>query len=175
MPSDRKTQDELYEDAAAEFGAAFERLARSYEFDPDKQRDLLQDIHFAVWRSLGAFAGACSLRTWVYRVAHNVGASHIVGQRRHRSHTLVGLEEIEATMADAGAETSVDRQAALGRLYDLVHRLRAADRQIVLLYLEGADAAMIADVMGISAGNAATRIHRIKNVLAAQYQTGRMP
>jgi RNA polymerase sigma-70 factor, ECF subfamily len=175
MPRDRATQDELYEEAAAEFGSAFERLARSYEFDPDKQRDLLQDIHFAVWRSLAAFAGACSLRTWVYRVAHNVGASHIVSQRRYRTHTLVGLDEIEATMVDASAKTRIDRQEALGRLYELVHRLRPADRQIVLLYLDGADAAMIAEIMGISAGNAATRIHRIKRILATQYQTGRMP
>ena len=29
-----------------------------------------------LWVSLGSFDGRCSLRTWVYRIAHNVGASH---------------------------------------------------------------------------------------------------
>jgi N-acetylneuraminic acid mutarotase len=35
-------------------------------------RDLLQEIHFQLWRSFAHFDHRCSLRTWVYRVAHNV-------------------------------------------------------------------------------------------------------
>jgi hypothetical protein len=30
---------------------ALGRLARAYEADPDKGRDLLPEIHFALWRS----------------------------------------------------------------------------------------------------------------------------
>jgi RNA polymerase sigma-70 factor, ECF subfamily len=172
MPRGRATQDELYEEVAAEYAAAFERLARSYEFDRDKQRDLLQDIHLAVWRSLSRFEGTCSIRTWVYRVAHNVGASHIVRQRRSRSQALIGLDEIEETLVDATAEAGVGREEALGRLYALVRRLKTLDRQIILLYLDGSDAASISEITGISAGNVATRIHRIKRILAARYQTG---
>lgn len=172
MPRRRTTQDELYEEVAAEYAASFERLARSYEFDRDKQRDLLQDIHLAVWRSLSGFEGACSLRTWVYRVAHNVGASHIIRQRRSRSQALIGLDEVEETLVDAKAEAGIDREEALGRLYGLVRRLKPLDRQIILLYLDGSDAASISEITGISAGNVATRIHRIKRILAARYQTG---
>jgi DNA-directed RNA polymerase specialized sigma24 family protein len=63
-------------------GAAVRRLARGDGADPDKQKDLLQEIHMELWKSLGSFDGRCSLRTWVYRVAHNVGASHLVRSRR---------------------------------------------------------------------------------------------
>jgi DNA-directed RNA polymerase specialized sigma24 family protein len=52
--------------------------------DPDKQKDLLQEMHMELWKSLGSFDGRCSLRTWVYRVAHNVGASHVVSGSRPR-------------------------------------------------------------------------------------------
>jgi DNA-directed RNA polymerase specialized sigma24 family protein len=45
------SQDALYEEAAGEYGAALERLAGSYEADRDKRRDLLQDIHLAIWRT----------------------------------------------------------------------------------------------------------------------------
>src|SRR6185369_4820840 len=45
-------RDDAYEDVATTFGAAIDRLARSYEADAEKRRDLLQDIHFAIWRSL---------------------------------------------------------------------------------------------------------------------------
>ena len=86
---------ERYQRVAAEYGAALERLAYAYEEDSDRRRDLLQDIHFQIWRSLEQFDSRCSLRTWVYRVAHNVATSHVVRQRRSRSRELVTLEEIE--------------------------------------------------------------------------------
>jgi RNA polymerase sigma-70 factor, ECF subfamily len=80
--SEKSSQDERYVRTATEFGAALERLARAYEVDPELRRDLLQDIHIALWQSLARFDGRCSERTWVYRVAHNIGASHV--RRRHR-------------------------------------------------------------------------------------------
>ena len=172
MQDVRLTRDQLYEEAAAAFGPALGRLARSYEMDRDRQRDLLQEIHFALWRSLDGFAGHCSLRTWVYRVAHNVGASHVARQLRHRSRRLIGLDEVETELVDVTAEAGIDRQQVLDRLYGLIHRLKPLDRQIILLYLEGSDAAATAEITGISPGNAATRIHRIKRILAERYHTG---
>ena len=87
-------RDELYEEAAAEFGPAFERLARGYEADPEKCRDLLQEIHVALWRSFEKFDGRCYLRTWVYRVAHNRAVSHV---RRNRANApLPDLDEVES-------------------------------------------------------------------------------
>ena len=62
--SDVNGQDDLYERAAAEFGAALGRLARGYEADPEKRRDLLQEVHLALWRSFEGFNARCSLRTW---------------------------------------------------------------------------------------------------------------
>jgi RNA polymerase sigma-70 factor, ECF subfamily len=73
MAATGKGATERYEEASAAYGAALERLARAYEADPDRRRDLLQEIHIALWRSLEGFDGRCSLRTWVYRVAHNTG------------------------------------------------------------------------------------------------------
>src|SRR5215472_18465713 len=90
-----ETQEELYQQAAEAYGAALERLARAYEADAELRRDLLQEIHVALWRSFSGFDGRCSLRTWIYRVAHNVGASHAIRQQRTRAQTLVGLEELE--------------------------------------------------------------------------------
>ena len=172
MQNDRQRQDAFYDEAAAAYGAALARLARSYELDPDKQRDLLQEVHLALWRSFAGFEETCSLRTWVYRVAHNVAASHIFRQRRENSRRLVTLDDVEATLASGNSEAAVERSHALDRLYQLSHRLKPLDRQIILLYLEGADAASISEVTGLSAANAATRVHRIKRILAQQYQTG---
>lgn len=84
--------DELYRQTTADFGPALGRLAGAYEADPDRRRDLLQEIHFALWRSFESFDGRCSLRTWIYRVAHNTAVSHVFRRRRAGNH-LVSLEE----------------------------------------------------------------------------------
>jgi RNA polymerase sigma-70 factor (ECF subfamily) len=172
IPVAAPTQDELYQDAARTYGAPLERLARAYEADPDIRRDLLQDIHVALWRSFEGFDGRCSTRTWIYRVAHNVGASHIMRQRRTRSEALVGLEELENLPDATTGPQAADRSHALDRLLDLIQRLKPLDRHVILSYLEGLDAASIGEITGLSSGNVATKIHRIKTVLARQFQQG---
>jgi RNA polymerase sigma-70 factor, ECF subfamily len=69
MPPPVSDQERLYAEVAAEYGGAIERLAHGYERDADRRRDLLQEIHAALWHSLARFDGRCSMRTWVYRVA----------------------------------------------------------------------------------------------------------
>ena len=158
----------MYRETAAGYGAALDRLASAYEANPEERRDLLQDIHVGLWRSFGAFDGRCSLRTWVYRVAHNIATSHVIRQKRKNS-VLVTLEAIEA-MPDV--QDDYDQRANVERLLALVQRLKPLDRQMTLLYLEGMDAASIGEVMGVSAGSVATKIHRIKNILARRFHGG---
>ena len=165
-------QDELYREAAEIYGAALERLARAYEADAELRRDLLQEIHVALWRSFHGFDGRCSSRTWIYRVAHNVAASHVIGQRRTRAQTLVGLEELENIADSQSGPVAADRNHALNRLLKLIQRLKPLDRNVILAYLEGMEAAEIGEISGLSAANVATKIHRIKNMLARQFQQG---
>ena len=140
------------------------RLVRGYESDADRQRDLLQEMHIELWRSLKGFDQRCSLRTWVYRVAHNVGADHLA-KRRKVSERLVELEALSADPTARAGEAHERRREELAALQALIHRLAPLDRQIILLYLEGAAAAEIADVTGLTPGNTATKIHRIKKLL----------
>ena len=168
---ERRERDALYEQAVAEHGAVIRRLARGYEADPERRRDLLQDIHLELWQSLESFDGRCGLRTWVYRVAHNVSASHITRQRRVASR-LVDLEALDVEPAPIDEETHAGYRHSAQKLLGLIHQLRPTDREIVLLYLEGETAAQIADVTGLSASNIGTKIHRIKKLLQQQYVEG---
>lgn len=166
------SQDALYNEAAGVFGAALERLAGSYEADRDKRLDLLQDIHLAIWRSFEGFAGHCSMRTWVYRVAHNVAASHVIRHRRAGSRPLVSFDDVDDLPGGADSEATLDRQQSLGRLREFIQQLNPLERQVILLYLEGTDAAGIAEITGISPGNVATKVHRIKKILAGRFSKG---
>ena len=170
-----ESQDDFYEKAAVEYGAALARLAASYEADPELRRDLLQEIHLALWRSFGKFNGRCSVRTWIYRVAHNVATSHVVRQARGKMNApaFLSLEEAEAKAGGENVEVSADRRRALDQLFALIQRLEPLDRQVMLAYLEDLDAESIAEITGLTVSNVWTKIHRIKNVLVRQFAGGR--
>lgn len=154
---------------ATEFAAPLWRLARAYEINRDLQRDLFQDIQAELWSSLAGFEGTCSLRTWVFRVAHNVGAKHILRQTRGRVRHHVSLEEAGELEGAADPSAEVDSQSVLEVTLRLIHQLRTIDRQIMLLYLEDLDAQAISDVVGLSPGNVATKIHRVKQMLSQAF------
>src|SRR3954465_8735420 len=107
----------LFERVAAEYAAPMARVARAHEADPSLQQDLLQEIHLALWRSLPSFGGRCSLRTWVYRVAHNVAASHVLRRRRRVDRNLVGLDEVEILAEGLEVGASVDEARMLARIH----------------------------------------------------------
>ena len=161
ISSDQMSQEDLYKQAADLYGSAIGRLARAYEANPENRRDLLQDIHLQLWRSFEHFDGRCSLRTWVYRVAHNVGAGHVIRQRRISSR-LVSLEDIDTLSV---SDQSKHCDATIEQLSAMIQRLKPLDRQIIVLYLEGMDAASTGEITGLSPGNVAMKVHRIKSVL----------
>ncbi len=171
--ADTQDQDARYRDAVAQYGPAIERMARAYEADPDERRDLIQDIHIALWRSLAAFDGRCAIGTWTWRVAHNAAASH-VGRRRRRPgrHRLATLEELEATADGVDPEAAAGERQVLERLNGLVQALGPPDRQVMLLYLEDLSAAEIAAVTGLTPGAVGVKIHRLKALLAHRFHQG---
>lgn len=166
----RNGQDDRYLAAARTYGAMIERMARGYEANADLCRDLVQEIHAALWRSFAIFEGQCSERSWVHRIAHNVGVTHMITGRRARRTALVGLDEI-AELPDADDPEKSAGERSLGdRLLAAIHRLKPADRQVMLLYLEDLTAAEIGEVTGLSPSAVAVRIHRLKALLAEPYR-----
>jgi RNA polymerase sigma-70 factor (ECF subfamily) len=165
----QKRQDELYEQAISLFGNSLTRLLRAYEADEEKRRDLSQEIHFQLWRSLGAFDGRCSLRTWVFRVAHNTAASYVAKERR-TSKRLITLEEMERPSGDLDQEMKAHQSRQLETLAILIQQLKPLDRQVIIFYLEELDARSIAEITGLSTASVAMKIHRIKRILGQRVQ-----
>jgi RNA polymerase sigma-70 factor (ECF subfamily) len=84
----------------------------------------------------------------------------------------LSLEEVAAVADPYEGERAADRRHSVDRLLALIQQLKPLDRQVILSYLEGLDAAATAEITGISAGNVATKVHRIKILLAQQFQEG---
>jgi RNA polymerase sigma-70 factor (ECF subfamily) len=165
-------QEALFEKVAAEFAAPLERLARAHEADAHLQQDLLQEIHIALWRSLAALGERCSLRTWMYRVAHNVAATHVLRNRRRQAHRLTTLDEIDLAGVTPDVDAELDAGRALQKIHALIQALKPLDRQVIILHLEGLPADEIADIVGISPANTHTKLTRIRQLLAAQVGAG---
>jgi RNA polymerase sigma-70 factor (ECF subfamily) len=163
-----RSPDDLYKQAVEQFGPSLERLTRAYEADPEKRRDLRQEIHLQLWRSFRTYDGRCSLRTWTHRVAHHVSASYVIRETRIFS-TLVSLEELEALPDRNQGEHVAEKRINLNRLFILVQRLRPLDRQVIVSWLEGMDADAIGEITGLSSATVAVRVNRIKNILTSRF------
>lgn len=84
------------------------------------------------------------------------------------------LEDLENAPGVDGRDV-VARRDSIARLYEMIGRLNIVDHAVIVLYLEGEDAAAISEVTGLSPGNVATKIHRIKNLLAQKFEDGERP
>ena len=166
-------QERLFAKVTDEHGPALQRLCHGHERCPALRQDLLQEVLLGIWRSLERYRGDCSLRTWVYRVAHNVAIRHVDRERRRR-HKLTlrtNADEPDRSAAqlppDAGrtAECELEHAHRIERMRQLIAGLRPLDRQLILLYLEGITQAEIAEITGLSRQNISTRIGRIKQGL----------
>lgn len=145
-----KDQDDWYTRIAAQWGAALQRVARSCEADPDRRRDVLQEMHVALWKSHRLFDGRCSERTWIYRIANNVAANHVNRERR-RNAPLVSLDLVDDIPGEDSSH-AFERDIALQKLFAIIERLGNPDRSVITLYLEGLDANTIGEITGMSPG-----------------------
>jgi RNA polymerase sigma-70 factor (ECF subfamily) len=167
-PRPHDQQNAYYQHAVAGFGPDIARFVAGYEHEPARRQELLQEVHVALWQSFAGFQNQCALRTWVYRVAHNVGVSHVQRSVKSVERMGIDLDAAQSIVDDSADPSRTDRRLDLERLLALVHRLAPLDREVMLLYLEDLDAASIGEITGISARNVATKVHRIKSLLSQQ-------
>jgi RNA polymerase sigma-70 factor (ECF subfamily) len=141
------------------------KVAAVYARDLEDRRDLAQEIRVQLWRSFGRYdASRAKLSTWMYRIALNVAISY----RRRDGALLAGrVEPLDAHHLDTLADSSgaAEEDERLTALYAFIGELDALNRALILLYLEDRSYAEIAEVLGISETNVATKIGRIKQKL----------
>jgi RNA polymerase sigma factor (sigma-70 family) len=160
--SQRKGLEKLFEDLLREYDPGLRRLAASYESLAHAREDLLQDIRLALWTALPRFRGECSMRTFVYRIAHNRSLSHIYRRRRQMQKSEGSGEIIDPK---ANPEASAIRNAMHDRLAHAVQSLPVAYRQVITMALEELPNVEIALVLGISESNVAVRLNRARALL----------
>jgi RNA polymerase sigma factor (sigma-70 family) len=161
----RRSLERQFERILGEHGAAISRLAYSYEAVAGIREELAQEIALAIWQALPHFRGDCSERTFVFRIAHNRGLTH-VSRRRPAQQSLDDLEEADEPM---DPRPHPDEQLAQinqrKRLESAVQSLPVAHKQMIVLTLEGLSHAEIGEVLGITENNVAVRLTRARKAL----------
>ncbi len=161
----RRVVEQQFERIFGEHGAAISRLAYSYEAIAGIREELVQEIALAIWRALPHFRGECSEKTFVFRIAHNRGLTH-VGRRRPPQQSLDDLEEADEPIdTRPHPDEQVAQMNQRERLASAVQSLPVAHKQMIVLMLEGLSHAEIGEVLGITENNVAVRLTRARKAL----------
>ena len=146
------------------FGGALRRTARLYEARSTLRDELEQEMLLQLWRALPSLRSDTSLRPWTFRILHNTGLKHArTGTRRVRESGPLQRELAHAGALPEEAAIVSERRELL---YTAMRTLPPIDAELVALQLEGLDAVEIAEVLGLSATNITTRLHRARNHLS---------
>lgn len=138
------------------------QVAHAYCAQRQDRADLIQDMVLELWRAFPRYDGRAAFSTWMYKVALNVAISRFRGaSRRERSIADDAALGLDLIAADQAMETDHDLIA----LRQLIAQLEPLNRALILLYLEGHGQDVIAETLGLSTTNVATRINRIKQKL----------
>lgn len=153
-----------FEDIIRDYAGLISRVARSFEADEQDREDLKQDILLALWRSLPAFRGECSLKTFVARVAQKRAVSHV--RRQSRRARTGPYEEGTAGVAADQEEQAIEKDIK-SKLTSILAGLPIAQRETAVLLLEGFSYAEIATILGISVNAATLRCQRARAYLTS--------
>lgn len=127
--------------------------------------DLYQEVLINLWQGLDSFRGDARISTWIYRTAINTCITwHRRNARHSASSGVLSLDDLIIEPAD-NAEGAVKLEE-YRELYSLISRLGPIDKAIVTLWLDEKSYDEIAFIMGISPGNVAVKMFRIKEKLS---------
>jgi len=142
------------------------KIANSYCKDPEDRKDLFQEIVSQLWKSFDNYNNQYRYSTWIYRVALNVAISFYRKENR-RKVLSSPLSEGVFSLIDFDEPNEIESN--LRMLQQFIQELKDLDKALMLLYLEEKSHREIAEIIGITETNVATKIGRIKQLLKQRF------
>lgn len=143
------------------------KICNSYCRDKSEREDLGQEIVYQLWKSGKNFDANHKFSTWMYRVALNTAISFYRKEKNAKANIF-----FIGNIGDIKDEnTSNSIEVKINMLQQFIHELNELDKSLMILYLEEKSYAEIADILGITETNVATKINRIKIKLKQRFIT----
>jgi len=155
---------ETFQNLVEEHKKILYKVCNSYCRDRDSRDDLAQEIMIQLWRSFGKFNGRCRFSTWMYRIALNVAISFYRSEST-RTRRVISDEQYLLETVDETESQPED----IRLLYQFIEGLDPLNKALILLYLDENSYREIADVLGITETNVATKINRLKNKMKQEF------
>lgn len=143
------------------------KVVNSYCQHQDDRQDLAQDILTAMWLAIDKYNKEYKFSTWMYRIALNVAISFYRKDSKRKDKPSVDDEQF---INIANLTVEENRSEEVKQLYRFIGQLDKLNKAIMILYLESESYESIANSLGLSKTNVATRIGRIKVTLAEQFK-----
>jgi len=164
--------DRIRERDSAALRALFQRYhARVFHFvmrrlhDPALAEEVVADVFFEVWRSVGHFAGASRPSTWIFGIAHfKATGAHRDRSRRKRAAVLpTNVESLHRVPDGADAGERLLARDELRLVLQALAELSAEQREVLeLAAIEGMPYEEIASRFGVPEGTIKTRVARAR-------------
>lgn len=142
------------------------KIASSFCRDTDDRKDLSQEIILRLWQSFDTYNDQYKHSTWIYRIALNVAISFY---RKEKSRNTINVPFTEDIFHITDFEDNKNAAQNVFFLTRFLSQLKELDRALMLLYLEERSHKEIAQIIGISETNVATKIGRIKTGLKQSF------
>lgn len=142
------------------------KICYSYCQNQENRKDLQQEILMQLWNSFSKFDGRVKVSTWIYRIALNTAISFYRKDCKHDENREI-IDESIISISNFEMTLEIDEDISL--LYQFIEQLGELDKALILLYLDDNKHKEIADILGISETNVATKISRIKKRLKEQF------
>jgi RNA polymerase sigma factor (sigma-70 family) len=143
------------------------KVTSAYCKNEEDRKDLIQEIIVQLWKSFERYDPQFKHSTWIYRIALNVSISFYRKEKK-RTEIAHPLSESIIKCSDA-SEKNTDQETSIQLLHTFIAELKELDRALMLLYLEEKTHKEIAEIIGITETNVATRIGRIKMILKQRF------
>jgi RNA polymerase sigma-70 factor (ECF subfamily) len=140
------------------------KVANLYCKNTDYRSDLVQEIIIQLWKSFGNYNQQYELSTWMYRIALNVAISFYRKDKKDLSTPIT-----ESIIALAHEEEPGEMEENVRLLYLFINELGELDKALMLLYLDNKSHKEMAEILGITETNVATKISRIKERLRKKF------
>lgn len=142
------------------------KVCNTYCADAEDRKDLVQEVIIQLWHSFGNYNNQYKLSTWMYRIALNTAISFYRSDHKRKANTSSISENIFDIADD---DTSIELDERVTLLYQFINQLDELNKALMILYLDNNSYKDMADILGITETNVATKISRIKQHLKQQF------
>lgn len=146
------------------------KIVNSYCQNKADRKDLEQEIIIQLWNSFDNYNSDYKYSTWMYRIALNVAISFYRKEKKWSIKNDFYNEESIFKIEEDTSEEQTELDFHLKLLQEFIHNLNELNKALMLLYLEEKSYEEIAEILGITKTNVATKISRIKLKLKKEFQ-----